>query len=126
LLPASALKTGKKEFKVGRERDGLEPLIYTEISKMHEDYKNDVLTPQLLKAAVAKALIELMAPIRKAFEVSAEWQKISADAYPEETEKEGPKKKEKKAKDKGSRYPGKPKEPKEPKDGEHVPVRPKE
>lgn len=43
LLPAADLK-GKKEFRVERERDGLEPLVYTSISQMHEDYKKDLVT----------------------------------------------------------------------------------
>ncbi|KAI0599679.1 hypothetical protein F4775DRAFT_591131 [Biscogniauxia sp. FL1348] len=100
LLPASALK-GKREFRVDRERDGLEPLVYTNIEKIHEDYKNDVLTPQLIKPAVSKALIELMAPIQAAFQASPEWQEITQRAYPP------PEKKVKKVKDKGSRHPGK-------------------
>jgi len=41
LLPAAGLR-GKREFRVERERDGLEPLVYTTIAQMHEDYKNDV------------------------------------------------------------------------------------
>ncbi len=41
LLPASGLK-GKREFRVDRERDGLEPLVYTSISQIQDDYKNDV------------------------------------------------------------------------------------
>lgn len=41
LLPASDLR-GKREFRVGRERDGLEPLVYTDISQLHNDYRNDV------------------------------------------------------------------------------------
>jgi tyrosyl-tRNA synthetase len=41
LLPAAELK-GKREFRVERERDGLEPLVYTTIEQMHEDYRNDV------------------------------------------------------------------------------------
>jgi tyrosyl-tRNA synthetase len=44
LLPVSALK-GNREFRVERERDGLEPLVYTAIAQMHEDYKNDVVCP---------------------------------------------------------------------------------
>lgn len=43
LLPAASLK-GKKEFRVERERDGLETLVYTDIKQMHEDYKNDVVS----------------------------------------------------------------------------------
>lgn len=41
LLPASGLKRGKREFKVDRERDGLDPLVYEDIGQMHEDYRND-------------------------------------------------------------------------------------
>ncbi|KAK2058964.1 tRNA synthetase class I [Colletotrichum caudatum] len=103
LLPAAALK-GKKEFRVERERDGLEPLVYTDIAEMHTDYKNDVLTPQLLKPAVAKALNELLAPIQTAFQDSEEWKEITLKAYP--VVEDDKKKKKKQPKDKGSRYPG--------------------
>lgn len=41
LLPVAALR-GKREFVVDRERDGLEPLVYSSITQMHEDYRNDV------------------------------------------------------------------------------------
>lgn len=40
LLPASGLR-GKREFRVDRSRDGLEPLVYSTIEQMHEDYKGD-------------------------------------------------------------------------------------
>ncbi|KAH7325145.1 hypothetical protein B0I35DRAFT_349405 [Stachybotrys elegans] len=98
LLPASRLQG--KQFQVERERDGLEPLVYSDIAKMHDDYRNDVLTPQLLKPAVAKALNELLKPIQDAYQASQEWQNIALEAYPP------PPKKEKKVKDKGSRHPG--------------------
>ncbi|PLB38056.1 tyrosine--tRNA ligase TYS1 [Aspergillus candidus] len=100
LLPASELK-GQREFRVERERDGLEPLVYTSIEKMHEDYRADVLSPQLLKPAVSKALLDLLAPIHAAYQADAEWQEITDKAYPS-TEK----KKVKKVKNKGTRYPG--------------------
>jgi tyrosyl-tRNA synthetase len=54
---------------------------------------------------VAKALIELMEPIQAAYQASSEWKEITLKAYPPVQ------KKEKKIKDKGSRYPG-------PRDGE--------
>jgi tyrosyl-tRNA synthetase len=41
LLPAAALK-GRREFRVDRDRDGLEPLIYTSIDQIHKDYKDDI------------------------------------------------------------------------------------
>ena len=40
LLPAAALK-GRKEFRVER-KDGLDPLMYTDIKQMHDDYTNDI------------------------------------------------------------------------------------
>ncbi len=41
LLPAAALK-GCREFRVERTRDGLDPLIYSDIKSMHHDYENDI------------------------------------------------------------------------------------
>ncbi|KAK1760168.1 tyrosyl-tRNA synthetase [Echria macrotheca] len=101
LLPASSLY-GDGEFRVDRERDGLEPLVYKDVAQMHSDYKNDILTPQLLKPAVSKALNALLAPIQAAYQASKEWQEVTLKAYPPEEKK----KKVKKVKDKGSRYPG--------------------
>lgn len=43
LLPAARLR-GSGEFRVERERDGLETLVYTDIEKIREDYKNDVVS----------------------------------------------------------------------------------
>jgi hypothetical protein len=42
-LPVAELK-GKREFIVTRERDGLEPLVYTTISQMRTDYETDVVS----------------------------------------------------------------------------------
>jgi tyrosyl-tRNA synthetase len=74
------------------------------------------LTPQLLKPAVARDLNALLAPIQEAFKASKEWQEIADKAYPP------PPKKEKKVKNKGTRYPGN-KEQGESKDQE-LPIRP--
>jgi tyrosyl-tRNA synthetase len=99
LLPAAALK-GSREFIVDRSRDNLEPLVYTSIAQMHDDYRNDVLTPQLLKPAVAKGINELLAPIQKAYAESKEFQETAAKGYPP------PEKKVKKVKNKGTGHPG--------------------
>lgn len=107
LLPASGLRTGKREFRVDRERDGLEPLVYTEIKQMHSDFESDILTPQLLKPAVARGLNEIMEPIQAEFQGSQEWQDITVKAYPPPVKEE---KKKKQKKDKGSKFPGKDKE----------------
>ncbi len=58
------------------------------------------LTPQLIKPAVSRDLTALLAPIQEAFQASKEWQEIADKAYPP------PPKKEKKVKNKGTRYPG--------------------
>jgi len=60
------------------------------------------LTPQLLKAAVTSALLGLLEPIQRDFKSSSEWQEIERKAYPPPEVK----KKEKKVKDRGSRFPG--------------------
>ncbi|KAJ4303385.1 Tyrosine--tRNA ligase cytoplasmic [Kalmusia sp. IMI 367209] len=101
LLPAGELRHGTPKFVVER-REG-EPLVYTDIAKMQEDYKNDILTPQILKPAVTEALIQLLAPVQKEFQADEKWKEIETKAYPPPpTEK----KKEKKKKDKGTGYPG--------------------
>ncbi|KAM0435086.1 hypothetical protein ACHAPT_003175 [Fusarium lateritium] len=98
LLPASGLKTGVREFKV--ERRDAEPLVYSDIKQMQEDYTNDLLTPQMLKHAVAQGLIDIMTPIQADFQASQEWQELTLKAYPP------PVKKEKKVKNRGTRFPG--------------------
>lgn len=83
------------------------------------------MTPQLVKPAVAKYLNQLMAPITQDYESSKEWQEITVKAYPP------PVKKEKKVKNRGTRFPGgaaeKPKTDGAQPDGtqtEELPVRP--
>jgi tyrosyl-tRNA synthetase len=117
LLPAAALK-GNREFVVDRSRDNLEPLVYTSIAQMHDDYRNDVLTPQILKPAVAKGINELLAPIQEAYQASKEWQETALKGYPP------PPKKEKKVKNKGTGHPGlkKKEEGQEEKKGEAAPA----
>lgn len=102
LLPAGSLKYGEQKFVV--ERRDQEPLVYTDIKKMQEDYLADILTPQTLKPAVTEALIQLLEPIQAEFQKSPEWKDIETKAYPPPP---APPKKEKKKKDKGSFYPKK-------------------
>lgn len=49
LMPAAALLHGHKEFRVERERDGLETLVYTTPEKMQDDYRNDVVCYSALR-----------------------------------------------------------------------------
>ncbi|KAI0136610.1 tRNA synthetases class I-domain-containing protein [Xylariales sp. AK1849] len=80
-----AIKSGgKAHFVVDRERDGKEPLVYEDIDTLKADFEKDILTPQLLKAALAKALNELLAPIQADYQASEEWQKVTELAYPPE------------------------------------------
>lgn len=102
LLPASALKNnGTPKFVVER-KDGA-PLEYTSIQKMKEDFKADVLYPQALKPAVTEALLEILKPIRQAFDESKDWQDVEQRAYPPPP---APEKKKKKEKNLGTRFPG--------------------
>ncbi|KAF2173604.1 hypothetical protein M409DRAFT_35125 [Zasmidium cellare ATCC 36951] len=102
LLPASALKNnGTPKFVVPR-RDA-EPLEYSNIKQIHEDYLADVLQPQAIKPAATDALLEILLPIQKTFAESKEWQELEQKAYPPPP---APPKKQKKEKNLGSRFPG--------------------
>lgn len=101
LLPASYLNYGESKFVV--ERRDAEPLVYTNIQQMQDDYRNDILIPQDLKPAVTKALNKLLEPVQKEFQASEEWKKIEKEAYPPPPAE---KKKEKKVKNKGTGHPG--------------------
>ncbi|KAI9673876.1 MAG: hypothetical protein M1817_002082 [Caeruleum heppii] len=103
LLPVSALKEGKATFIVERREGEGEALVYHDIESLKADYQADKLTPQLIKPAVSKALVGLLAPIQAEFQASAVWQEIEKKAYPPPAPEE---KKKKKAKDKGNKYPG--------------------
>lgn len=99
LLPFASL-SGKGEFIVERHEADL--LIYKDINQLKSDFEADVLTPQLLKPAVTKALNAMLAPIQAEFVASKEWQVLEAKAYPVE------KKPEKFKKDKGNKKENRP------------------
>lgn len=88
IFRALSLKSNGKPQFVAERREG-EPLIYETIQQLKDDYTADVLTPQLLKSALARHLNELLEPLRKEYEASPEWQEFSAKGYPAE-EKAGP------------------------------------
>lgn len=104
LLPVSALRSrgGEAKFEVEQRESEKEPVIYSDVRTLKEDYQADKLTPQMLKASVTKALVDLLTPIQAEFLSSKEWQEIEKKAYPSQE----PVKKKKAPKDKGSRYPG--------------------
>jgi len=66
---------------------------YSDFETIKEDFKNKVLHPKDLKAAVASGIVRLLEPIRKAFEENEEWQKIEKLAYPDPNAKLDKKKK---------------------------------
>uniref|UniRef100_L2G8Q4 tyrosine--tRNA ligase n=1 Tax=Colletotrichum fructicola (strain Nara gc5) TaxID=1213859 RepID=L2G8Q4_COLFN len=101
LLPAAALK-GKKEFTVERERDGLEPLVYTDIAAMHEDYKNDVVIDASAAEAGRHKGSQRALGTHPSFLPG--FPGVAGRPYP--PVEDDKKKKKKQPKDKGSRYPG--------------------
>ncbi|KAH0542927.1 hypothetical protein FGG08_002696 [Glutinoglossum americanum] len=104
LLPISALKnSGRGNFVVERREGEGEPLVYTDIETLKDDYKADKLTPQLLKSGVTSALLNLLAPIQEDFQSSEAWQEVEKKAYPPPP---APEKKKKKQKGLGTKYPG--------------------
>jgi tyrosyl-tRNA synthetase len=72
--------------------------LVTLLTKVYPD-SYSLVTPQILKSAVAAALNALLVPIQEAFHASSEWQEIALKAYPP------PAKKEKKVKQKGTQHP---------------------
>ncbi|RKL39328.1 hypothetical protein BFJ72_g6800 [Fusarium proliferatum] len=81
IFRVESLKTnGEPRFTV-ETRTG-EILVYEDISKLKEDYASDILTPQMIKPTLIKALNDLLDPIRKDFESDEEWKRISKLVYP--------------------------------------------
>ncbi|CZR39223.1 putative tyrosine-tRNA ligase [Fusarium proliferatum ET1] len=87
IFRVESLKAGDKPRFIVETREG-EILVYEDISKLKEDYASDILTPQMIKPALMKALNELLEPIRKDFEADEEWKRIANLAYPVEEKPE--------------------------------------
>ena len=81
-------------FSVVREEKHGGSLHYKLFEDMKADFKEKKIHPKDLKTAVGNAIINLLEPIRKAFEGNEEWQKIEKLAYPDLNAK--PEKKKKK------------------------------
>ena len=77
------------------ERDGKfgGSMHYGSFRDLQQDFKEKKLHPKDLKSSVGNGIIRLLAPIRKAFEESEEWQEIARLAYPDPNAKEKKKKK---------------------------------
>ncbi|TRM66686.1 hypothetical protein BD626DRAFT_483498 [Schizophyllum amplum] len=88
--PAGTLFTVERDEKFGGS------LHYPSFDALCADFASKALHPKDLKGAVASALVALLAPIRAAYEASAEWQEVTRLAYPDPNAKPEKKKKEKK------------------------------
>ncbi|CAA7263820.1 unnamed protein product [Cyclocybe aegerita] len=56
---------------------------YKDFAEVQEDFKSKQLHPKDLKASVANGIVRLLEPIRKAYEENADWQRVTALAYPD-------------------------------------------
>lgn len=92
-FPLKSLNGGKPEFVIERKEEWGGNVLYHTFEAMEEDFRTEKLHPGDLKAAATKALNELIAPIRTAFE-TPEMQALIELAYP--TAKPAPKKEKKK------------------------------
>lgn len=80
-------------FSVERDEKFGGPMHYRNFAEVQQDFKEKKLHPKDLKIAVANGIVRLLAPIRKAFEESEEWQNIYRLAYPDPNAKVEKKKK---------------------------------
>lgn len=104
LLPISELKNGEgKGSIVFKPREG-EPLTFSVVDEIRKAYEADAITPQMLKTGVSDTLNTILKPIQEEFQNDKAWQEALETGYPSEQPEK--KKKDKKPKDKGSRYPG--------------------
>ncbi|KAH9979543.1 hypothetical protein BGW80DRAFT_1435030 [Lactifluus volemus] len=80
-------------FSVSRDDKFGGPMHFSNYSALREAFEKREVHPKDLKGAVADALVNLLAPIRRRFEESKEWQDVTELAYPSPM----PEKKKKKA-----------------------------
>ncbi|ANB11647.1 tyrosine--tRNA ligase TYS1 [Sugiyamaella lignohabitans] len=102
VLPISEIKDGKPTFHIDRPEQWGGPVTYTSIEQLKADYSSEKLSPPDLKIGVADAINKLLDPIRAEFINNAEFQELERAAYPPEVKQV----KEKKVKNKGTKFPG--------------------
>ncbi|KAK6511612.1 hypothetical protein TWF481_000527 [Arthrobotrys musiformis] len=56
---------------------------YASYEAIEKDFLAGILSPSVLKPTVAEAMNSILAPIRKAYEASTQWQEVLRAAYPE-------------------------------------------
>lgn len=69
-------------FSVSRDEKHGGPLHFSTYDALKEAFEKCDVHPKDLKGAVGDALVSLLAPIRKRFEESKEWQEVTELAYP--------------------------------------------
>jgi tyrosyl-tRNA synthetase len=69
-------------FSVPRPEKYGGPMHFSTYTALREAFERREVHPMDLKGAVADALVSLLAPIRKRFEESKEWQEVTELAYP--------------------------------------------
>ncbi|EGV63444.1 tyrosine tRNA ligase [Yamadazyma tenuis ATCC 10573] len=106
IQPIQELKAeqwGYFNFPISRPEQYGGDITYTSVEDLKKDFAAEKLSPVDLKAGVTVQLIGLVSPIRDEYEANAEFRDVEAKGYPVAQPKQ---KKEKKVKNKGSRYPG--------------------
>ncbi|KAI5122412.1 hypothetical protein M0805_002962 [Coniferiporia weirii] len=83
-------------FSVVRPEKHGGPVHYTTYEDLKRDFAEEKVHPGDLKGAVTEAITRLLAPIQELYAQSAEWQELTALAYPDPNAKKEVKKKEKK------------------------------
>ena len=69
-------------FSVSRDEKYGGPMHFSTYAALREAFEKREVHPKDLKGAVADAIVNLLAPIRKRFEESKEWQEVTELAYP--------------------------------------------
>ncbi|KAI0463212.1 Tyrosine--tRNA ligase cytoplasmic [Komagataella kurtzmanii] len=104
LAPIYELKHGSGfQFHIDRPEKYGGPVDYSSFEELKQAFKDEKLAPPDLKSGVADAINELLLPIREEFANNKEFQEAEAKGYPPPIIEK--KKKEKKVKNKGTRYP---------------------
>lgn len=104
VFPIAELKNkGKATFNIERPEQYGGNVSFNSVAELKEAFAAEKLSPVDLKTGVAAAIDGLLKPIRDEFVNNEEFQKIEKLAYPPPV---AAPKKEKKVKNKGSRYPG--------------------
>ncbi|CCK68942.1 tyrosine--tRNA ligase TYS1 KNAG_0B05090 [Huiozyma naganishii CBS 8797] len=105
VAPIQELKhgSGHFEFFIDRPEKFGGPITFHSFDELKTAFKEQTLSPPDLKTGVADAINTLLAPLKKEFAENKEYQEAEAKGYPA-VEKNV--KKQKKPKNKGTRYPG--------------------